>query len=555
MRTVRITSGLVMLYYVVVHLTNHALGNISLDLMESAQPWTVEFFRTDIGTVILGGAALTHFTLALWAVYLRRRFSMPAWEAVQIILGFTIPLLLIKHIVAARLARDIFGAESGYSYVIWGMQENPWNYVLQSALLIVAWAHGCMGIHYWLRFRAWYPKVSHILAFVALVLPLMALNGFLQAVREVDRLDLNPRYARAFRANAAVVGDDGVTRLAKLEMDLFLTLGAIAVGLLCFRVLRRLFDRYRGIIQVTFPGGQTASIRPGPTVLEISRAMGLPHASVCGGRARCSTCRVRIGGGLEILQPPAATEARVLDRMGAAPNVRLACQIRPTADIEVTPLFPVPPDLEEVRHPVDYHHGREVEIAVMFVDLRGFTAASEHQLPYDTVFLLNRYFKEMGTAIQEAGGHIDKFMGDGIMALFALEHDIVRGTTNALRAAHEMGRRLRFLNAELSHDLKEPLKIGIGIHAGLAIVGKVGWGNARALTAIGDTVNTASRIEGLSKRFNCELVVSSEVARIVGTRFDGCRREEVDVRGRKTKIEVILIAQADSLQISGDILA
>lgn len=551
-RTVRIISGLVMLYYVVIHLANHALGNISLDLMEAAQPWTVEFFRTDLGTVILGGAALTHFTLALWAVYLKRRFSMPVWEATQIVLGFTIPFLLIKHIVAARLARDIFGAESGYSYVIWGMQENPWNYVLQSALLVVAWAHGCMGIHYWLRFRAWYPKVSHILAFIALVLPLMALNGFLQAVREVDRLELNPRYARAFRANAAVVGDDGVMRLAQLELYLFLTLGAIAAALLGFRILRQIFDRFRGIIQVVFPSGQVASIRPGPTVLEISRAMGLPHASVCGGRARCSTCRVRVGEGLENLPPPAATEARVLERMGAAPNVRLACQIRPSANIEVTPLFPVPSDFEEIRHPVDYHHGREMEIAVMFVDLRGFTAASEHQLPYDTVFLLNRYFKEMGSAIQDADGRIDKFMGDGIMALFALEHDIVRGTTSALRAAREMGRRLRVLNAELNHDLKEPLKIGIGIHAGLAIVGKVGWGSARALTAIGDTVNTASRIEGLSKRFDCELVVSSEAARIVGIRFDGCRREEVDVRGRKNKIEVILIEQADSIRIGGE---
>jgi adenylate cyclase len=205
--------------------------------------------------------------------------------------------------------------------------------------------------------------------------------------------------------------------------------------------------------------------------------------------------------------------------------------------------------MDEVRNPVDYHQGREMEIAVMFADLRGFTTASEHQLPYDTVFLLNRYFKEMGIAIQISGGIIDKFIGDGIMALFGLEDDIVRGTTNALRAAQEMSTRLRALNNELEHDLKEPLKIGIGIHTGVAIVGDMGWGTARSLTAIGDTVNTASRIEGLTKRFECELLVSADAARIIGAQFEGCKRREVAVRGRNTEIEVILIPEARDLKI------
>jgi adenylate cyclase len=245
-RTARIMSGLVLFYYVFVHLSNHALGNISLDLMEKVEPYTVGVFRRPLGTWLLGGAALTHFCLALWAVYTKRRFRMPLWEATQLILGFLIPLLLLKHFVAARVAREAFGAESDYSYVIWGMRSSDWKYVLQTLLLTVAWAHGSMGIHYWLRFRAWYPKVSRPLAAGALLLPVVALLGFLQAVREVSRLDADPRWHRAFVANAETIGQDGAERLAELELNLLTLFGTIGIALLGARLLRQAFERRRG---------------------------------------------------------------------------------------------------------------------------------------------------------------------------------------------------------------------------------------------------------------------------------------------------------------------
>lgn len=548
-RTIRICSGLVLLYYVFVHLANHALGNISLDLMEETQVWLVGVFRRLPGTILLGGAALTHFSLALYALYLKRRFRMPLWEAAQLVLGFCIPILLIEHFVSARMARELTGAESAYAFIIWDMRGGPWTYVTQVTLLTVTWAHGCIGIHYWLRFRTWYPRIAPALAAIALTLPLMALLGFLQAVREVERLTTDARWQRAFQANAETIGEDGALRLLELERDLFLVLATIAALLLAARILRRIVERRHGIIQISYPGATVLSVRPGLTVLEVSRSAGIPHASVCGGRSRCSTCRVRVGTGLGDLPPPSLTEARILHRIGAADNVRLACQIRPTEDLEVTPLFPVPPDIEEARNVADYHHGREMEIAVMFADLRGFTGASEHQLPYDTLFMLNRYFREMGTAIHDSGGIVDKFIGDGIMALFGLEDGVVQGTTNALKAAQKMSLKLEDLNKELHHDIKHPLKIGIGIHSGTAIVGKVGWGRARALTAIGDTVNTASRIEGLTKRFDCELLISAHAADIVGAGFEGCARTETDVRGRTSKIQVVIVPQARDLKI------
>ena len=140
------------------------------------------------------------------------------------------------------------------------------------------------------------------------------------------------------------------------------------------------------------------------SVLEASRAAGIPHASVCGGRGRCSTCRVRVGAGAAQLPPPAADEARVLARIGdAGGGVRLACQLRPTHDLEVTPLMPAGAGPSDIRVQVNPGQGIEREIAVLFADLRAFTRMAEGRLPYDVVFVLNQYFRAMGQAIEEAG--------------------------------------------------------------------------------------------------------------------------------------------------------
>ena len=306
-----------MLTYVCLHLSNHALGIWSLDLMEAAQPYTVEIFRTLPGTIFLAGAFTIHFSLAIWSLHLKRRFVMPLWESTQMALGFTIPLLLVHHVISVRIMYSMFATDVGYSYVLWAMGLDPWTYLTQTALLLVAWTHGCIGIHYWLRIRPWYPSVARALSIVAVVLPLLALIGFLHAIQEVDRLDMDPQWHRAFVANASVPGEAGLAALSDLHVYSYAGLGLIVAGMMMARLLRRFLERRSGIVQVHFPGPLVVPSAPGPTLLEIARAAGLPHASVCGGRCRCSTCRVRIGQGLSSLPPPAADEARVLARIGA----------------------------------------------------------------------------------------------------------------------------------------------------------------------------------------------------------------------------------------------
>jgi len=197
--------------------------------------------------------------------------------------------------------------------------------------------------------------------------------------------------------------------------------------------------------------------------------------------------------------------------------------------------------------PVDVAQGREREIAIMFADIRGFTALSEGRLPYDVVFILNRYFAAMGRAVEAAGGRVDKFIGDGVMALFGIESDARAASRAALDAARRMSERLEELNRSLRGELDQPLRIGIGIHIGPAIVGEMGYGSAVAITAIGDAVNTASRLETLTKTYGCELVVSDETVSRAGLDLSVFPRHEIEIRGKKDMLAIRTVASASDL--------
>jgi adenylate cyclase len=221
--------------------------------------------------------------------------------------------------------------------------------------------------------------------------------------------------------------------------------------------------------------------------------------------------------------------------------------LRPKGAVEVTPLLPPFAFAMDGRRRVDFTQGSEREIAILFADIRGFTALSEGRLPYDVVFILNRYFAAVGRAVETAGGHIDKFLGDGVMALFGIDSNAQQGCREALTAARLMSERMGELNASLSGELDRRLRIGIGIHAGPIIVGEMGYGGATAMTAIGDAVNTASRLEELTKEFACELVVSEVVVSRAGFDLSKFPRQEVEIRGRREMLAVRTLPSAAEL--------
>src|SRR6267143_2140418 len=269
------------------------------------------------------------------------------------------------------------------------------------------------------------------------------------------------------------------------------------------------------------------------------------HA-MSGGRGRCSTCRVRIQTARP-QPPPDETESRVLRRLGMPHDVRLACQLRPTSDLGVTPLLPATATAADGRPPGDSHGGREQDVVVVFADLRRFTRLAEHRLPYDVVFFLNRYFEAVGGAIQRSGGGANQYTGDGVMALFGLDVGPDEGCRHALAAAGEMVRSMATLSEALAADLPEPLRIGIGIHTGPAVVGRMGYAEAAYLTAVGDTVHVASRLEALTKEYDCELVVSEAVARRAGVSTEGLPRHELTLRNRAEPLTVLVVRSAVAL--------
>jgi adenylate cyclase len=153
----------------------------------------------------------------------------------------------------------------------------------------------------------------------------------------------------------------------------------------------------------------------------------------------------------------------------------------------------------------------------------------------------------MGRAVERHGGYLDKFLGDGVMALFGIETGPEQGCRAALQAAAAMSEALDHLNRALANDLREPLRAGIGIHVGPVIVGEMGYGRAKSLTAIGDAVNTASRLEALTKEYNCQAIVSEDVAVRAGMDFSSFPSIGVALRGRVRPLGIHIIPDAHVL--------
>jgi adenylate cyclase len=546
-RQFRLWSGLVLFFYVASHLANHALGLVSLDAMEGFRERIFEDFWRGILLPFLLVALLGHVALAFWAIYSRHSFRLQRWEWAQLLLGFAIPPLLAVHMIGTLGASFLYGIEPTYTYVLlatW-VAGGP-GLLQQTAMLFVAWLHGCIGLHFWLRLKPWYGNWQNAFLGVALLLPVLAFLGFAEAGRDVAQLAADPAWMEAELARIGPLTPEVIAGIYRIERFALAGFAALLGIVLLARQLREWIHRRRAI-RIDYPGGRSVVVKPGTNLLEASRIGGVPHASVCGGRGRCSTCRVHVDRGADHLPPASDSEKAVLLRVGAGPDVRLACQAKPTGPVSITPLLPPSASPREAQARPGHLQGQEAEIAILFADLRAFTAFSEGKLPYDVVFILNRYFRAMGTAVEQAGGHLDKFIGDGVMALFGVGTDVGDGARRALDAARHMAINLDEMNRALSHDLDRPLRIGIGIHAGPAIVGEMGYGAAVALTAVGDSVNTASRIEALTKELHCQLVISESVAQAAGLTFEGAERREIAIRGRAEPLSVIGIRNAIDL--------
>ena len=537
-RTWRLASGLVLLAYAGLHLVNHALALYSFQAAEAMLRVLVTIWFSLPGTVLLYGAATVHVALAFAALYERRTLRMPLLEGLRYALGFSIPWLLVGHVFGTRVAAGA-GASPEYERIVWQIMRNDveWR---QLALIIAVWGHGMIGVTLWLRHRAWFERASHVLLVVACLVPVLGLLGFLGMTRELDLRADAPDSITAQAGYAAEVDDQTRARLAALREQWIWGYLALVAGVLAARQGRRLVEAgRRSTVTLRYPGIEVQVPR-GHTVLEASRAHHIPHLALCGGRARCSTCRVRVSPA-QGLPAPARDEAATLARIHAPPDVRLACQLRPTHDLAVSPVFAI-----DGSQAPPGRGGVEREIVVLFTDLRRWTGLSERQLPFDLVYVQNQFYAGVGDAVREAGGLPNQFIGDSVMALFGLETTLDEACRQALHAVAALEVRMREVNGRIKREFAHTLDFGVGLHAGPAVVGEVGYRDTRTISAVGDTVNIAARLQELTKSYGVRVVLSEVVAAGAVLDLAGERVHEIEVRGRQAPLAVYALSARDA---------
>ena len=182
--------------------------------------------------------------------------------------------------------------------------------------------------------------------------------------------------------------------------------------------------------------------------------------------------------------------------------------------------------------------GEQKEVSVLFADIRNFTSRSENIPPEKLVLMLNRYFEAMVKAIQRNGGMIDKFIGDGIMALLGAPLADKDAPLHAVKAALDMMTALEQLNRDFVEEGLEPIGIGVGVHSGPVVIGNVGSSERMEYTAIGDVVNTASRIESLTRKFDADILISADTFRLVGEAVRTEYRGSAEVKGKAHLVEI-----------------
>jgi adenylate cyclase len=553
LRGVRLCSGLVLFAYVALHLADHMLLNVSVDSAETMLGWMKAVWQSLPGAIVLYSAMTCHLLLAFWALYERRHFMWRLEEAVQLVLGFCIPVLLANHILVTRVSLSAFGTEKGYPHELYSFWVGniPFG-IIQHVVLVVAWAHGCLGVYFWLRLKPWFKAVAPVLLSGAVLLPALALLGSFQGGRITQRLAKDPEWAARYLTPDQV---GTATQNATLDATLTASWVVFAVCVLIVlggRGLRTLRERRRGLIRISYVDGRTVRVPKGLTVLEASRLYRVPHTSVCGGRGRCTTCRIRVFSQPDDLPEPTGGEQAALKRVSAEAHVRLACQLRPRSDLRLSLLLPPG---QKPRRPM--RGGEEQYLVIMFVDLRGSTRLAEQRLPFDTVFVVNSFLAAVGRAVSAAGGVANQMLGDGLLGLFGLRTDRETAARQALEAAAGIARNVAALNEQLVSDLQAPLQYGIGINGGVVIVGDVGYEDYTVFTALGDPVNVAARLEGMTKDYACALLVTDPVYRDAGRPEEAWPLHVVTPRGREAPLSVRvataseLMAEQSRTMISG----
>jgi adenylate cyclase len=537
LRNLRLGSGLVLFTYIALHLVNHSLGLVSLDTAEAGLSIAIEVWSSLPGTVLLYGAAAIHFMLALWSVYERRTFRLPPAELLRIALGFTLPILLIGHAATTRLAYELYGAPSDYTRVVTNLWVSD-SQGMQLGLLAPGWLHGCLGLHFAFNRRPLYQQLRYVLFAAALLVPVFSALGFVAMGRELATTPASAAVALDYLSPA-----QAAQRIAIAGWRNGLLIGYFAIIGAAFgaRAIRNLLEHSRKrLVSISYPG-RTVRVPRGWSVLEASRSFHLPHAAMCGGRARCSTCRVRVTAGEDVCPTTEAGEQSTLDRIGAPPDVRLACQLRPQGDVSVVPL--VRTERPNYR-PTAPRPNAEREIVVLFCDFLNRAELAKDQLPQDLLYVLTLYVEALGHAIRGAGGAVSSTELDSVCALFGLDDGPGQAARQAMQAAAAIGSAMSDLNERFGRQWDCKVKIAVSLHCGRAVVGEIGSSVPPAVMAIGEVMDGANELRKAAAAHGKAFAISEQVFAAAGLEAIGEDKVVLRARGSDVPIAVLLSATA-----------
>jgi adenylate cyclase len=272
------------------------------------------------------------------------------------------------------------------------------------------------------------------------------------------------------------------------------------------------------------------------TILEATLEANINHTHTCGGRAKCSTCRVSILKGIENCNSRNDAEQQIADKLNFPKDIRLACQTKIVGDISIRKMVSDKFDediiFEQFTNDSDIALGSQQELTIVFTDIVNYTSFAEKFPPYDVVHVLNRYYRIMNTIITDNDGIISDVAGDGILAVFGIDKKCNNSVLDAIKAIEAMKEKLEIFNLYLKDNFNIQFGIRAGVHYGNVIIGPIDTGEMKKMAVIGDNVNYASRIEYANKEFGTKLLLSEEAYQRVRSKYPKHNSFEATLKGK-----------------------
>jgi len=251
------------------------------------------------------------------------------------------------------------------------------------------------------------------------------------------------------------------------------------------------------------------------SILQASLAAGIPHFHACGGKAKCSTCRVLVLEGGESLTGSNQKEKILKNKMQLSPQVRLACQTNITSGpVKMKRIIQDETDIDlyidRKGTKSGQQMGKEAELILFFLDIRNFTRFVETHLPFDVIHIIRKLFSVFQNHIEANGGKIIETAGDGLYAVFGSGTDNMKQADRAVGTAYSIFSALEKMNRDyFVYHFNQQIDIGIGMHVGKVVSGSIRLGDAEHTIVMGYPVNVASRLQDATKTLNNNFIVSA----------------------------------------------